>query len=222
MGMGKKLKCGKCTKAYEVKKCCNDTFFCKACESINVIESSKDFSLKEWVNFNFIDYLGAIFGVIDKHEFTELKAMTTDEITAGKFTDVDVENLREVLNDGFQKELTIRELTEQIDKKVRPKDLFRTKNGELQFNKKGNKILQLSKQHRSRMIARTESTRIANLGVVEHFKNQGVQEIVWIASIGDRTCPICYELDGRTFPIATAPTPPAHVACRCTVINLRT
>jgi len=217
-----KIECGCCQNKEKVVKLCSGLVCCDGCGAINLIESSKDYKLQEWLNFNFLEYLGAIFSVIETHPFNDLKATTQEEIIAGKFTDVDVEKLRNTMSDGFQNELSIRELAEEIEKNVAPKNLFRTKNGKLSLNKKGQKILQMSKQYRSVIIARTESTRMASLGVVEHFKNQGVQEVVWIASIGDRTCSICAGLDGRKFPIETAPTPPAHVSCRCTIINLLT
>ena len=71
-------------------------------------------------------------------------------------------------------------------------------------------------------IARTETTRLANRGVIEHYKDQGVKEVVWVASLGDRTCEICWDLNGRTFPIGEAPVPGdyPHIYCRCTLVNI--
>lgn len=38
---------------------------------------------------------------------------------------------------------------------------------------------------------------------------------VWTATLDTRTCPVCGELDGQTFPLGEGPTTPAHPNCRC-------
>lgn len=52
----------------------------------------------------------------------------------------------------------------------------------------------------------------ANADVID-----GVQ---WVATLDERTCPICIPLDGETFKIDddTAPKPPQHTNCRCVLV----
>jgi len=216
----KQIKCGKCESSK--MNTCNCIAKCQCCGAINIKEDSNDYGLKEWLDFNYLEYLGAIFKVINEYQFTDLKATSQLDIKAGKFTDVEVDNLRKVLNNGFHKGRTIREIADDITRDVKPKDLFRMKNGKIVLDKEGNPRLQMRGENRGIVISRTETTRIANLGVVEHFQTKGVEKYSWVASLGDRTCVICQELNGRIFPIMSRVLPPAHVGCRCTVVNLIT
>ena len=216
-----KIKCGKCKKVGHPKIVSDVLHQCSKCNCINVIESNKKHTLKEWLNFNYLEYLGAILNVIDNHSFDEIKATTQSEIKAGKFTDIEVERLRGVLDQGFREGRTIQEIATDINNKVKPRDLFRVKDGEMQFNVDGKPILRLGKESRGIMLSRTETTRMAGLGALEHFKVQGVVEYTWVASLGSRTCPICLNLDGQVFEIGKGPVPgDPHPYCRCTVINL--
>ncbi len=105
--------------------------------------------------------------------------------------------------------------------------------------KKAQKLLRL----RGEAIGRTETLRSANRGqqaVWDTAADAGLitegTRKVWLASIDERTCPICLNMDGQTVgyqddfivglkfddggkPIVTEPerTPPAHVMCRCTL-----
>jgi SPP1 gp7 family putative phage head morphogenesis protein len=38
---------------------------------------------------------------------------------------------------------------------------------------------------------------------------------VWIATLDDRTCPVCGGRDGEEFRVGEGPVPPAHMGCRC-------
>ena len=194
---------------------------CKCCNSVNIDkeELKENYTLKEWLGFNFKDYMGAIMAVISEDKFSDLKAKTQEEIKAGRFTDVEVDKLRKVMDKGFREEQSVRQIADKIGKEVKPRDLFRMKDGKIAINKKGQPILQFKGDSRGIIIARTESTRIANLGALEQFKVNNVKEYAWVASFGDRTCPICSDLDGRLFEIGRGPMPPAHVSCRCTIIN---
>lgn len=215
--MEQKLKCGECK---EELKGNHTSEICGNCKCLNITETIKSHTLKEWLNFNFQDYLRQIFSVIDTHDFNEIKAQTQDEIKAGRFTDIEVERLRGVLNDGFTNEKTIIEIADDINKKVKPRDLLRMQDGKLQL-KDGKTIIRFKSETRGILLARTETTRIANLGAIEHFKSQGVREYTWVTSLGTRTCPVCENLDGQIFVIGAGPVPPdPHPMCRCTVINL--
>jgi SPP1 gp7 family putative phage head morphogenesis protein len=46
-----------------------------------------------------------------------------------------------------------------------------------------------------------------------------VQSVQWVATLDDRTCEICGDLDGQTFPVGSGPRPPGpHPECRCTTV----
>lgn len=68
-------------------------------------------------------------------------------------------------------------------------------------------------------IARTESMRGWNTGVVASFRPAGVTQFRWVAYAGaDQEC---LDRDGRMYSVHDATmVPPAHVNCRCTIIGL--
>lgn len=72
--------------------------------------------------------------------------------------------------------------------------------------------------NRTQMIARTEILRTSNLGSLAVYEqNKDVLKgWTWLATNDDRTCPICGELDGKTFEFGKGRNPPpAHPSCRC-------
>ncbi len=221
--METKIKCGNCKTEQKATDVCDEIKRCKCCENLNIVDIEKDFTLREWLGFNYQEFLGALFTVIDNDEFTNLRAQTSEELRAGKFTDAKIEKLRTVMNKGFEEKISVLELSQEIEREVKPSDLFRIKDNKIVLKKNGTPHLSVSAERRSIMIARTETTRLANLGVVEHFKAQNITEYTWVASIGARTCPICEALDGQIFEIGKGPLPPdPHVMCSCTIINLTT
>jgi len=93
----------------------------------------------------------------------------------------------------------------------------------------GRKLL----RQRAELIARTETVFAQAAGQDQAFR-QAVEEglvlagavRVWVADPGERTCPICSDLDGKESPIGGAfeglgdlyELPPAHPNCRCAVV----
>lgn len=99
-------------------------------------------------------------------------------------------------------------------------------------------------KHRSELIARTETLKASNRGLVEGMKQSGVVEgKQWLATMDARTCPECEEMDGATMPLDepffkegeehtfdTGKTmvfdyeeivhPPLHPDCRCTLLAI--
>tara|TARA_R100001143_G_scaffold62940_1_gene67667 strand:+ start:2386 stop:3240 length:855 start_codon:yes stop_codon:yes gene_type:complete len=47
-----------------------------------------------------------------------------------------------------------------------------------------------------------------------------IKGVQWVATLDDRTCPICGSLDGQVFDIKEGPRPPAHIRCRCTIVYI--
>jgi SPP1 gp7 family putative phage head morphogenesis protein len=79
---------------------------------------------------------------------------------------------------------------------------------------------------RPEMISRTEVIRVSNSGLIDLYKQNGIQKKRWLAAMSDRTCPYCNELNGQIIGInesfnssvGDVTQPPLHVNCRCTTI----
>lgn len=220
--MGSIIKCGKCGEEGHAKKVGASMHRCSCCEGLNITkeELNQDFALQEWLGFNYQDYLDFISQAIAKDPFDLVRAKTTDEIIAGKLNSVKVDELRNVLESGFKKGQSLREIAKKVEERVKPKDLFATKEGRLVLNDKGDKILRLSAQFRSIALARSETTRLAAIGAQDNYKQSGIEQYSWIASIGSRTCPTCEDLNGQIFEIGRGEMPPAHGMCRCTIVPI--
>jgi SPP1 gp7 family putative phage head morphogenesis protein len=57
---------------------------------------------------------------------------------------------------------------------------------------------------RAEMIARSETIRSSNAGLVEGYKQNGISEIEWFAALDDRLCPFCGEMHGKRLAIGEA------------------
>ncbi len=90
---------------------------------------------------------------------------------------------------------------------------------------------------RAEMIARSETIRSSNAGLVEGFRQSGISEIEWFAALDERLCPFCSEMHGKQIAIGEAwfaagsvmqvgdevlmmdygdvMWPPLHPNCRC-------
>ena len=190
-----------------------------SCDHKEISEmAKKDVSLKEWLGFNYLDYQDYIVSEINKDSFDLLLAKTQNEIVAGKLTETQVQNLKRVLVSGFLRKKTIVEISEDIDKKVGLTNLYQLdENGELKKNANGDLVLAYSKETRPNVLARTETTRLSNLGVLNQYEDNGFKEAVFVATPSQRTCPQCEALDGKVMPIAEARNIiPVHTYCRCT------
>jgi SPP1 gp7 family putative phage head morphogenesis protein len=76
---------------------------------------------------------------------------------------------------------------------------------------------------RTLLIARTEIIRASNIGALTVYEqNQDVLKgWEWVATLDERTCPICGGLDGKVFKFGSdQPLPPSgsHPGCRCTIV----
>lgn len=178
--------------------------------SEGLIKKSQDYQLKEWVGFNFTQYLAEIINFVNNDDFSNLAAQSQEDMALGKLTTPQVETLKQVLNEGFENNKTLREIGEEIQSRVSPGDLFR-------INQNGDRVLQFGEEHRSKIIARSETTRAAANGGINHYAKKGVKEVSFVATFSDRTCPQCEELNGQIVSLSTARNViPVHVGCRCT------
>jgi len=189
------------------------------------MQESMLMSVREWVDFNYERYMEKVLGVTMMDNFENLQGFTTAELSAGKFSGTQVNKLREVLIEGFRRNKTLGWIVNEIQKKVKPQNLYRMKGGELVTDADGNPILRLGSEARAPLIARTETVRLSNRGAIVHFKEEGVEQLQFVSSMSERTCPLCSSLNGRIFNINEISEdfiPEAtHPGCRCTLINVR-
>jgi len=183
------------------------------------IEERFDYTLREWLGFDFQEYKNGIQRFLTKHKFRLLIAKNNVDLQAGKLNAFQVDRLRFVLQRGFEEEQTIREIASEINKKVKPPDLFQVKDGEIRKNKDGSNRLVVSSELRAINMARTQITFVANQGALINYRDAGIEEVSWVASFGPRTCPICEALNGKIMNARNPEeVPPAHSMCRCTLI----
>lgn len=203
------IRCGHCQqlrKANELVRLAQ--YECQTCGYINEVTN---IPVSEWLGFNYSDYLEAIKTVIRKDKFSLLAAKNMNDVERGKFTKQQISTLKKVLIHHFTEGNSIRAISKDLLHQVRVKDLHVT-------NDQGDTIRIIPKELRSINIARTETTRTANEGSKQHYKERGITQYQWVASIGKRTCPTCEGLNGQLFNINSQKSPPAHSLCRCTVI----
>ena len=186
---------------------------CKHCQenwdNVNDIE--------EWLGFKYKDYINQILSKVKSYDFNQIKATTEAERVAGYLSDKQIDELRAILENGFKKGLSMKDMAKDIDKKLELKDLYRmNEEGDIKKGASGLPILQKTKENRSIGIVRSEVTRLANQGAVEYYKENGISKIKWVASFGDRTCPECEALNGQIYDIGEQEEMPLHPMCRCT------
>jgi SPP1 gp7 family putative phage head morphogenesis protein len=72
-------------------------------------------------------------------------------------------------------------------------------------------------KNRAEVIARTETMRAVNGAARDRYRQEGVEEVEFLAAWDPRTCPECEGLHGKIFPLDKAPDLPIHPQCRCTL-----
>ena len=222
--MVNKIKCGKCNEEKKVTEIGCGIVRCKGCKAFNydTEELHKDHALQEWLGFNYKEFIDFIVSAIQQDSFDFQRATTPAELKAGRLSASKIDELKGILEGGFRKGESIKEISSKIERRVKPGDLFATEDGKLKLNAKGDKILRLSAQFRPLAMARSETTRMAAIGAEDNYKQSGLKQYSWVASIGNRTCPICEELNGQIFEVGGGTLPPAHGMCRCSIIPVVT
>ena len=205
------IKCGKCGytgPALEHSE--KARYECMKCNTINEVTNVP---LKEWLGFNYKQYIPFILASIDSYNFKELAGLTPEEISAGKLSKTQINKLRGVLKTSFEEGNSIKKITSDIKKNVKVKDL------KVEYTR-GDKVIStiIPAARRNLAIARTESTRLANMGSADYYKSSGVQKYSWVATFGERTCEQCENLNGEVWEFGKGPQPPAHSLCRCTIV----
>lgn len=156
-------------------------------------------------------FINDIINIISIDKFTNLKAHNNRDISLGLLKKTEVETLRNIMKESFKKNWTIKEIQTQIGKEINLKDRF-----VIRDNKK---ILVVKASNRPRLIARTEASRIVNIGTLKNFEKAGTKKVEWLAVLDKRTDVECENLDGKIFTINDAEGRlPLHSNCRCTWI----
>jgi SPP1 gp7 family putative phage head morphogenesis protein len=181
-------------------------------------KNSGEMTLKEFVNlkeiagFNYTDFIVRILRRLNIDKFEDLRAISEGDISNGLLPEKEIEKLRVIFKDGFKKNKTVKEIESEIKENIELKD--RQRDG---------KIL-LSATARPNAIARTETVRLANMGLKDLYSENKIERVRFLAALSDRTCPICESLNGRVFNINElnigASQPPIHVNCRCSLIGI--
>lgn len=173
-------------------------------------------NIQEIPGFNYTDFLVKILQVLKLDSFTDLQALSEQDLLEGLLPKKEIEKLRVVLNNGFKKNQSIREIEKEIKDNVILKDRKQLVDGELK--------LTLAKELRPNMIARTETVRLANEGLKNLYKENDIKEYAYLTALDERTCPICMSLDGQIFKLNQAQQgvnmPPMHPNCRCSSIAI--
>ena len=72
---------------------------------------------------------------------------------------------------------------------------------------------------RAKAVARTMVTTVSNEAELKALKETKIKRYEYVATLDERTCPVCGGLDGKTFPLDKAKAgvnfPPMHPNCRC-------
>ncbi len=180
----------------------------------NRFVKSGEVTVKEWIDlkelagFNYTDYLVEILKVLNIDKFKDLKAITEQDILDGLLIESDIVKLKSILKDGFKENQTIKEIEESISKNIDLKDRVTTRGF-------------IAATNRPNMIARTETVRLANQGLLNLYEENKIEKVSFLAALSDRTCPICEGLNGKVFNITESQgVIPVHSNCRCTWISI--
>ena len=198
------------TEAYSEESC-----DCPHCADI--AESGAKYNdIQEWLGFNYKDYTKQIEKFIKGYSYEQIAATNAIEEAAGKLTRPQIIEFKKVLGTGFKNGESIDTIVKKVNQKVGFKDLLKMEDGKIIY-KNESPVLVRGAEHRAVAVVRSEVTRAANEGAMNHFKEGGITKIRWVSSIGARTCPQCESLNGEIYNIDEHPDIPLHPMCRCTV-----
>jgi len=191
---------------------------CKLTESqVGQMNLREYVNLKEIAGFNYSDYLVKILRNLRTEKFDDLLAITERDLAEGLLPKKDINKLRIVLKDGFRKNKTIRQIENDIKNSIDLKD-------RIKIQEDGTKKITLSASKRPINIARTETVRVANIGLRDMYIDNDVSSFRWLTALDERTCPICEGLNGQVFltkdGMSGVNMPPAHSLCRCSIVGL--
>jgi len=163
--------------------------------------------LKETNELNYSDYLLNTLRKLKTDKFENLAAIEKTDIELGKLPPVEIEKLRTIFKEGFRKNQKVIEVENNIRESINLKDV--TKDG----------VVITKAELRPGLIAKTETVRLANNGLVETYKKASIDKVKWVTSSSEKTCEACSGLDGNVYNITELKSgvkqPPLHPGCRC-------
>ena len=175
------------------------------CNILNEDALKEDYTLQEWIGFNYSKYVEDIDTFLDDYNFIEIKDLTDKQRW----------RLRAVLKENFKKGGSIRDIARDVREVVKVQDL----KVPAKLDKEGNVIRKayvVNSKNRSINIARTETIRASSEGTLINYKKNDINKVEWLAAFGERTCPECEALNGTQYTIAEASgMQPLHNMCRC-------
>jgi len=184
------------------------------CECLECVGDDKNYTLTEWLGFNYNNYLQDTVEAIREDEFLLLKAKNKKEVAAGMFTVQQVDKFRSTLEEGFVRGSSLKDISKNVDKRVKPKTLLAMKGGEILKNLDGTNKIAVGAANRAMLMTRSESTRMAAEGSLRNYTNNDIQMVKFVSASGSRTCGLCQQLYGRTYPITEARNMlPVHPNC---------
>lgn len=71
---------------------------------------------------------------------------------------------------------------------------------------------------RAETLVRTEMAHIETQSARDRYKKYGINKVQILADTDSRTCPICANLDGKTYDINDKMPIPVHPNCRCCIV----
>jgi SPP1 gp7 family putative phage head morphogenesis protein len=151
---------------------------------------------------------------------TALQSLSQTVIPFSKqIVDREVAAINQALQDGIAAGEGIPQLADRIQ------DTF--DDGMHVLDDSGNIVRVTPSDSWAEMVARTETSRAMNAGVMLAYHAAGVERIMWVAAEDERTCPVCEDLDGQIVLLDAkfddgdegVTQPPQHPSCRCTIVS---
>lgn len=175
------------------------------CNHVHEEVLKEDYTLQEWVGFNYQNYVQDIDEFLDSYTFPDI----------GGLSESQVKELRNVLKDNFSKGGSIKNIAKAIKEKVKVGDLVLPD----KYDEEGNlirKSFSINEDVRVINIARTETIRASTEGSLINYQKNDVQVVEWVSARGERTCPECDALNGTQYNLIQAQgLIPLHNMCRC-------
>lgn len=131
-------------------------------------------------------------------------AVILKDLLAG-FTQQEVQKVEGVVRSGFFEGQTVTEMVRRI-RGTRAANF--------------NDGILATTQRSARLIARTATNHVATAAKDSTFKANSrlLEGVEWSSTLDSRTSSICRIRDGQVYPVDSGPRPPAHPACRSSIV----
>ena len=72
--------------------------------------------------------------------------------------------------------------------------------------------------YEAKRLVNTELAKVVNAAQMEIYQSEGIEQVLWTATLESNTCDDCADMDGKYFNINNAPFLPNHPGCRCVLV----